>query len=188
MDRVLELYTPDVILDTGGVLLPAGVHRGIGEVREALMKIASERTLRSPRHLDLEVSGDWVLAVSHLDDSEHCCLFRLRDGLIAQIECPPTVEEGRRRLKVGAVGHPDPLWAPLGGKEFLSGHLELEGHGADLCFDGRRMPAALPPEIAACVSSGEAALVFLDDGKLLGWYLPERQLGVDLRDVGEGRD
>ena len=89
VDRVLELYTPDVILDTGGFFLPAGVHRGIGEVREALSKILSEQTIRATRHLDLEVSGDWVLAVAHFDDDfENACLFRLHDGLIAQIEAP----------------------------------------------------------------------------------------------------
>jgi hypothetical protein len=181
---VVELYTPDITMDTNGVIVAAGVHRGRQDVTDALVELASKQPERSLRRLELEENGDWVLALAEFSDGFcHAGLFRLRDCLIAQIETAPNADEGRRALRaLGAGEAAEPLWARIGAAEFVVGHMEVASSSAALCLEGRRILTTLPSALVDRVSTGDPVLAYLDaEGGLLGWYLPDQQLGVDLR-------
>jgi SnoaL-like domain len=181
---VVKLYAPDVTFDSGGVFLPAGIHRGRRNVGAALVELALHRPVWLVRTLRLEESGNWVLAVADFDDGfQHVGLYRLDDGLIAHVEAHHTEEEGRERLRLLSAGElPEPPWATMGTAEFVAGHLEVASPSAALCIEDRRIVTTVPPELTGRVSTGDPVLVYLDDERgLLGWYLPEQQMGVDLR-------
>ncbi|MFN2616987.1 MAG: nuclear transport factor 2 family protein [Thermoleophilaceae bacterium] len=185
---VVELYAPEVIMDTGGVVVARAVYRGREEVSAALVDLAARRPSRAVRELHLEESGDWVIAIAEFADGLHSAmLFRLRGGLICHIEARPSVEDARRRLRMLTREDLDPpAWAPIGSHDPAPGHLEVGQGEAILCLGDRRIPTMLPAGLDERVSDDEPVLLYLDEeGELLGWYLPEQQLGVDLR-VEEG--
>jgi len=181
---VLELYAPDIRLDAGGGYGLRGICHGREEVADVLLEQASRQPVRSLRNLELEESGDWVLAVADFHDGiRHVSLFQLRDGLVSRIEAAPTADEGRRTLHaLGAGEAHETLWARIGASEFVVGRVDVSATGAALSLDGRRILMTLPAAVVDRVSTGDPVLAYFDDeGGLLGWYLPEQQLGVDLR-------
>lgn len=77
-------------------------------------------------------------------------------------------------------------WAPLGSTVSTAG--EILVRWGDECVlvrlrDGR--PIELPlPAGGLEVAAGEAVMVFFEAGRPVGWYLPDRMVGVDLRRDG----
>ena len=48
-------------------------------------------------------------------------------------------------------------------------------------YDGRAQELPAPDELSDQWKVGDPVLVFFDGRDVLGWYLPESQIGVDLR-------
>jgi hypothetical protein len=100
---------------------------------------------------------------------------RLRDGLISTM----------RVIELGAA---HPPWTPLGPIPSFVGEIVAPwGEGGVLArlYDGRAQELFAPEELAESWEVGDPVLVFFDGPQPLGWYLPKRQVGVDLRALEE---
>lgn len=108
-----------------------------------------------------------------------------------EIECDVAFQgELIRRMAIrerGPPGDAPVLWAPLGSTPSFGG--EIVGHWADEKLlvrlrDGRECELPAPADADGQWNIGDPVIVFFEGPAPLGWYLPERQLGVDLRGVG----
>lgn len=99
--------------------------------------------------------------------------FAVRDGLITRM--------GIRERARGTACRP--VWAPLGPTLSVAGEIVWRGedHLLVKLYNGRAMQFESPKEVTAEWEVGDPVMVFFEGDRPLGWYLPDRQLGVDLR-------
>ena len=94
------------------------------------------------------------------------------------------------RMAVGERGRPadtPATWAPLGSTPSFAG--EIVAHWAEEKLlvrlrDGREVELPSPAEAEGQWEVGDPVLVYFDGKAPLGWYLPDRQFGVDFRVSG----
>jgi SnoaL-like protein len=180
----LALYHPDVHMTSRLNTVTVRTH-GRDEMRRAIVEAMSDN--RRYRHLNTEVvvdEGDRAVLRTTLvvlqGDRPLVAVpvewkIRLRDGLISESHgsAPSAVEQ--------------PIWAPLGctlslGGEILGGW----GDGQVLArlYDGRPIELPAPEELDDEWEVGDELMVFFENEAVVGWYLPDKQRGLDMRDHG----
>jgi hypothetical protein len=181
----IALYHPEVHMTSslGGVTVRT---HGRDELRRALREAMSDN--RRYRHLNTEVvveAGDRAVLQTTLlvlqGDRPLVALpvewtIGLRDGLIAEshgVE-PPSRDQ--------------PHWAPLGSTLTLGGEILVRWGDEQLLarlYDGRPVELLAPEELDDEWDVGDQLMVFYEDEAVVGWYLPDKQLGLDLRDPSD---
>ena len=185
LDECLEFYHPDVHMTWSGNGVTVRTH-GRAELRRVLLESMSDN--RRYRHLNPEVmldepdravvrttlltlQGDHPLVAGLVDWTTV-----LREGLIAESHGAESPLKNQ------------PIWAPLGstysvGAEILSpwGETQLLVR----LYDGRPLELPAPEELDDAWDVGDQVMVFLENETVLGWYMPDKQLGIDLSDPGD---
>jgi hypothetical protein len=100
----------------------------------------------------------------------------VRDGLISENHgaAPPPEDQ--------------PNWAPLGSTLSLGGEILARWGDEQLLarlYDGRPIELPAPEELDEVWEVGDALMVFFDNEAVVGWYLPDKQIGIDLREPGD---
>ena len=109
-----------------------------------------------------------------LTEAEVETAFEFRDGLIRRM----AIEERGRPTETPAT------WAPLGSTPAFAGEIVGRWGEEKLLVrlrDGREVELPCPPEAEGQWEIGDSVLVYFDGTAPLGWYLPDRQFGVDYR-------
>lgn len=180
VDRCLDRYAEDT--DLTGSLMGISVRtHGREELRAAI--ISSIRAGTRHRHLELEVvtdDPDRIVVrgtfVSLVGDTPLIAVpaewdVRLRDGLIST-------------MRVIELDPARPAWTPLGPIPGFAGEVVASWGDNGLLArldDGRAQELPTPDELSDQWEVGDPVLVFFDGRDVLGWYLPLRLIGVDLR-------
>ena len=180
----LSLYHPEVHMTSCLNTVTVRTH-GRDEMRRAVVEAMSDN--RRYRHLNTEVvvdEGDRAVLRTTLvvlqGDRPLVAVpvewkIRLRDGLISE----------SHGSALPAVKHP--IWAPLGSTLSLGGEV-LGGWGDGLLLarlrDGRPLELPAPEELDDEWEVGDELMVFFENEAVVGWYLPDRQRGLDMRDRG----
>jgi hypothetical protein len=102
--------------------------------------------------------------------------IELRDGVISESHVAALPSED----------HPN--WAPLGSTLSLGGEILARWGDKQVLarlYDGRPLELPAPEELDDEWDVGDQVMVFFDNEAVVGWYLPEKQLGVDLREPGD---
>ena len=162
---------------------------GIGELRTATENLISSGVSYSHR--------DWRVVSERSDRvvTHYVRVLRKQGAAHLEVEVESEVAfEGDliRRMAVKERAEPGDRpapWAPLGSTPSSAG--EIVAHWADEKLlvrlrDGRETEVPLPADADGLWDIGDPVIVFFDGAALLGWYLPERQFGVDLRGSGDG--
>ena len=100
----------------------------------------------------------------------------LRDGLISEshITAPPPEDQ--------------PNWAPLGSTLSFGGEILARWGDEQLLarlYDGRPIELPAPEELDDEWDVGDQIMVFFENEAVVGWYLPDKQVGLDLRYRGD---
>jgi hypothetical protein len=185
LEERIALYHPEVHMTSSLAGITVRVH-GRDELRRVTDELMSDN--RRYRNLNTEVvvdegdravlrttllvlQGDRPLVAIPLEWK-----VRLRDGLIAESHIVPAPPEDQ------------PNWAPLGSTLTLGGEI-LARWGDDRLlarlYDGRPMELPAPEELDDEWDVGDQLMVFFENEVVVGWYLPDKQRGVDLRDQGD---
>lgn len=181
----IALYHPEVHMTSASIGITVRTH-GRDELRRALSEAMSDN--RRYRHLNTEVvvdegdravlrttvlvlQGDRPLIATPVDWK-----IRLRDGLISESHgaAPPPRDQ--------------PHWAPLGSTLSLGGEILARWGDEQLLarlYDGRPVELPAPADLDAQWEVGDPLMVFFENEAVVGWYLPDRQRGVDMRDPGD---
>jgi ketosteroid isomerase-like protein len=193
----VELWQPDAVLlksrppgSDVDVIGTAPCYRG---VRGVLGFLADARASWEEFHVvidEIRDLGGRVLVLATLvgqlrgegpAEIETSFLAEVRDGKIASLEA----HLGHDALDAAAAV-PTPMgpeWARLGSRLQVPATVLIGGASVVLGVgEGWEIEAPVTQEVSEHASPGASALVFFhDDGRLAGWYLPDRQLGIDLR-------
>jgi hypothetical protein len=184
LDECMALYHPDVHMTSALNTVTVRTH-GRHELSRAMAEAMGDD--RRYLHLNTEVvvdehdravlrtnlvvlQGDRPLVALPVEWK-----MRLRDGLISESHgsAPPAVDE--------------PSWAPLGSTLSLAGEI-LGGWGDGLLLgrlhDGRPIELPAPEELDDEWEVGDQLMVFFENEAVVGWYLPDKQLGLYMRDRG----
>jgi hypothetical protein len=81
-----------------------------------------------------------------------------------------------------------PKWTPLGSTYSLGGEILARWGDEQLLarlYDGRPLELPAPEELDDEWVVGDPLMVFFENEAVVGWYLPDMQLRVDLRDPGD---
>lgn len=100
----------------------------------------------------------------------------LRDGLISESHIAPAPPADL------------PNWAPLGSTLSLGGEILARWGNEHLLarlYDGRPIELPAPEGLDHEWDVGDQLMVFFENEDVVGWYLPDKQLGFDLRDPGD---
>jgi SnoaL-like protein len=180
----IALYHRDVHMTSSLNGITVRTH-GRDELRRVIVEAMSDN--RRYRHLNTEVvvdEGERALLRTTLlvlqGDRPLVAVpvqwrIRLRDGLISEshgAESPPEDQ---------------PNWAPLGSTYSLGGEiLGPWGDGQLLArlYDGRPLELPAPEELDDEWEVGAQLMVFFVNEAVVGWYLPDKQLGVDFSNLG----
>jgi hypothetical protein len=180
----IALYHPDVHMTSSLNGITVRTH-GRDELRRVIVEAMSDN--RRYRHLNLEVVVDEgnraVLRTTLLvlqGDRPLVAVpvqwrIRLRDGLISESHGAESAAEDQ------------PNWAPLGSTYSLGG--EILGRWGDeqllaRLYDGRPIELPAPEELDDEWEVGDQLMVFFVTEAVVGWYLPDKQLGIDFSDLG----
>jgi hypothetical protein len=179
----IALYHPDVHMTSSLNGITVRTH-GRDELRRVIVEAMSDN--RRYRHLNTEVV---------VDEAERALLrttllvlqgdrplvavpvqwrIRLRDGLISESHGAESPAEDQ------------PNWAPLGSTYSLGG--EIGGRWGDELRlarrdAGRPLELPAPEELDDEWEVGDQLMVFFVDEAVVGWYLPDKQLGIDFSDL-----
>jgi SnoaL-like domain len=181
----VALYHPEIHMTTSLSGITVRTH-GRGELRRVIVEAMSDN--RRYRHLNPEVIVDEddqaVLRTTLLvlQGDRPLVGFPLewtvgvRDGLISESHgaAPPPADQ--------------PNWAPLGSTLSLGGEILARWGDEQLLarlYDGRPIELPAPEELDDQWDVGDPLMVFFENEAVVGWYLPEKQLGVDLRNPGD---
>ena len=181
LDECLGHYHPNVHMTSSLKTVTVRTH-GRVQLRRAFVEAMNDN--RRYRHLNTEVvvdegdraalrttlvvlQGDRPLVAVPVEWK-----IRLRDGLISESHgsAPPAVEH--------------PIWAPLGSTLSHAGEiLGRWGDGQFLArlYDGRPIELPAPDELDEW-EVGDELMVFFEDEAVVGWYLPDKQHGFDMRE------
>jgi hypothetical protein len=181
----IALYHPEVHMTSSLAGITVRIH-GRDELRRVTDELMSDN--RRYRNLNTEVvvdegdrallrttllvlQGDRPLIAAPLEWK-----IGLRDGLISEshIAAPPPAEE--------------PNWAPLGSTLSLGGEILARWGEEQLLarlYDGRPIELPAPEELDDEWDVGDQLMVFFENEVVVGWYLPDKQLGLDLRHRGD---
>jgi ketosteroid isomerase-like protein len=169
VEGLLALYHPDVeVGDAGSVRPPAHTYVGIERVREYLREIVAEGANVRVEDLELIEADGRVIVNGRVPAADIAMRWRFdfEDDLIARV-VPLEAD-----------------WAVLGGRDFTLGQVvERSGSGrVELRFsDGRSLIAPIAAALEPWAAVQEPVLAYFDGDRLAGWYLPDHQLGMDLR-------
>jgi ketosteroid isomerase-like protein len=169
VEGLLALYHPDVeVGDAGSVRPPAHTYVGIERVREYLREIVAEGANVRVEDLELIEADGRVIVNGRVPAADIAMRWRFdfEDDLIARVV--PLEADG----------------AVLGGRDFTLGQVvERSGSGrVELRFsDGRSLIAPIAAALEPWAAVQEPVLAYFDGDRLAGWYLPDHQLGMDLR-------
>jgi len=168
--NLVALYHPDVEIRVTGVLHPpAQTYAGVECVRGYLQGLVDEGKNCRVEGLELvEIGHDvlaqgWMAAPANLDMRWH---FDFEGDLIARV--------------IPLEGD----WAVLGGRGFAVGQVAAapgSGRVELRLSDGRSLIAPIAGALEPRVAVHDPVLAYFDGHRLAGWYLPDRQLGMDLR-------
>jgi hypothetical protein len=160
---------------------------GLGELRAVVENVLAAGLSYESRDIQV-VSEAQSRVVTHYTG------VMFHDGTVlteAAAEVDFTFEgELIRRMIAGDLGRPADAgvaWAALGSRPSLTGEIVAHRSNTDLLVrlrDGREVELPSPVEAQGQWAVGDALLVYYDGAVPVGWYLPERQFGVDLRRVG----
>jgi hypothetical protein len=181
----IALYHPDVHMTSSLNGITVRTH-GRDELRRVIVEAMSDN--RRYRHLNTEVVVDeaerallrTTLLVLQGDRSLVAVpvqwRIRLRDGLISESHGAESPAEDQ------------PNWAPLGSTYSLGG--EILGRWGDeqllaRLYDGRPLELPAPEELDDEWEVGDQLMVFFVDEAVVGWYLPDKQLGIDFSDLSD---
>jgi len=177
----IALYHPEVHMSSSLNGITVRTH-GRDELRRVIVEAMSDN--RRYRHLSTEVvvdeddravlrttllvlQGDRPLVAVPVEWK-----MRLRDGLISE-------SHGSERRP---EDHPN--WAPLGSTYSLGGEILARWGDQQLLarlYDGRPLELPAPEELDDEWEVGNPLMVFFENETVVGWYLPDKQFGVDLR-------
>jgi ketosteroid isomerase-like protein len=170
VDALMALYHPRAeVRVTGALQPPARTYAGIEPVRSYLREVVVNGRNCRVDDLELLEMGDTVIASGRMAEPAHLEMrwqFDFEDDLIARV--------------IPLEGD----WAVLGGREFIPGQVGAEplaGRVELRLGDGRSLLAPIAPVLEHCAGVHDPVLAYFDEGRLSGWYLPERRLGMDLR-------
>lgn len=180
----IALYHPDVHMTSSlnGITVRT---QGRDELRRVIVEAMSDN--RRYRHLNTDVvvdEGERALLRTTLlvlqGDRPLVAVpvqwrIRLRDGLISESHGAESPAEDQ------------PNWAPLGSTYSLGG--EILGRWGDeqllaRLYDGRPLELPAPEEVDDEWEVGDQLMVFFENEGVVGWYLPDKQLGIDFSDLG----
>jgi ketosteroid isomerase-like protein len=196
VDALLEVLSPDVVLEPSSTEFTGkALHQGREGVRRAFEDMHA-------REIEIEVepseyrsgANDQVLVVGSLtvrrNGSEDAstrllaAVYRVADGLIVSGRAFATVDAALETFE----GQPR-SWPSLSDDEGVREEAgAVIGRWADdrvliQLTGGETIEAPVPEEIAERFDVGSPVLAYFDpEGRLLGWYLVDQQLGVDMRD------
>jgi hypothetical protein len=180
----IELYHPQVHMTSSLTEVTVRVH-GRDELRRVTAELMSDnlryRNLNTEVVVDegnravlrttlLVLQGDRPLVALPLE-----WRIRLRDGLISESHIAPPPEDQRN-------------WAPLGSTLALGGEILARWGDEQFLarlYDGRPLELPAPEELDDAWEVGDPLMVFFENEAVLGWYLPDKQLGLDLRHPGD---
>jgi SnoaL-like domain len=180
----ISLYHPDVHMTSSVNGITVRTH-GRSELRRVIVEAMGDN--RRYRHLNTEVvvdEGDRAVLRTTLvvlqGDRPLVAVsvewrIRLRDGLISESHGSESPAEDQ------------PNWAPLGSTYSLGG--EIVGRWGDehvlaRLYDGRPLELAAPQEFDDAWEVGDQLMVFFVNEAVVGWYLPDKQRGIDFSDLG----
>jgi hypothetical protein len=181
----IALYHPEVHMTSSLAGITVRVH-GRDELRRVTDELMSDN--RRYRNLNTEVvvdegdravlrttllmlQGDRPLIAVPLEWK-----IGLRDGLISESHIAPVPPEDQ------------PNWAPLGSTLSLGGEILARWGDEQLLarlYDGRPIELPAPEELDGKWDVGDQLMVFFENEAVVGWYLPDKQLGADLRHRGD---
>jgi hypothetical protein len=181
----MALYHPDVHMTSSLAGVTVRVH-GRDELRRVTDELLSDN--RRYRNLNTEVlvdEGDRAVLRTTLvmlqDDRPLIAVpiewkIALRGGLISEshVAAPPLEDQTN--------------WAPLGSTLSLGGEILARWGDKQLLarlYDGRPLELPAPNELDGEWDVGDQLMVFFENEAVVGWYLPDKQLGLDLRDSGD---
>ena len=159
---------------------------GVGELRAALENLFAGGLSYECRDIQV-VSEEQDRVVTHYTRAG------LQDGIPlaeAEVEAEFAFEgELIVRMAAGERGRPAEIpvaWAALGSTPSFAGEIVAHWAEEELLVrlrDGREVELPSPPEAQGQWEVGGPVLVYFDGKAPLGWYLPDRQFGVDFREV-----
>jgi hypothetical protein len=100
----------------------------------------------------------------------------VRDGLISESHGAASPLEDQ------------PTWAPLGSTLSLGGEIVARWGDEQFLarlYGGRPIELPAPEELDDQWDVGDQLMVFFENEAVVGWYLPDKQVGVDLRHRGD---
>jgi hypothetical protein len=181
----VALYHPEIHMTTSLTGITVRTH-GRDELRRVIVEAMSDD--RRYRHLNPEVVVD--------EDDRALLLTTLlvlqgdRPLVAFPLEWKVGVRDGLISESHGAAPPPQvhPNWAPLGSTLSLGGEILARwGDGQLLArlYDGRPIELPAPEELDGEWEVGDPLMVFFENNAVVGWYLPDKQRGVDLRHGGD---
>ena len=185
LDERMALYHPEVDMTSFVAGVTVRVH-GKDELRRVTVELLSDN--RRYQNLNTEVvvdEGDRAVLRTTLvmlqDDRPLVALpiewrIELRDGLISESHVVALLPEDQ------------PNWAPLGSTLSFGGEILARWGDEQILvrlYDGRPLELPAPEQLDDKWDVGDQLMVFFDGEAVVGWYLPDRQLGLDLRDQGD---
>jgi ketosteroid isomerase-like protein len=196
IDALLQVLSPDVVLEPSSTEFTGGVlHHGREGVRQAYQDMHAggvqlelgPSEYRPGKNDQVLVLGS--LSVRRTGSSDwstrpFAAVFRVENGLIVSARAFATVDAALE----GFEGRPR-SWPSLSDDEGVREEAgALIGRWAEdrvliQLTGGETIEAPLPEDVAARFDVGSPVLAYFDpEGRLLGWYLVDQQLGVDMRD------
>jgi hypothetical protein len=181
----VALYHPEIHMTTSLSGITVRTH-GRDELRRVIVEAMSDN--RRYRHLNPEVIVDEddraVLRTPLL------VLQGDRPLIGFPLEWKVGVRDGLISESHGAAERPEdqPTWAPLGSTLSLGGEILVrwgEEQFLARLYDGRPIELPAPGELEDEWDVGDQLMVFFENEAVVGWYLPDKQLGLDLRDPGD---
>ena len=176
LEECLSLYHPDVQMTSSlnGITVRT---QGRGELRRVIREAMSDS--RRYRHMNTQVVSDRALLRTTLLVSQGD-----RPLVAVPIEWRIAVRDALIVESHGleAPSQDQPNWAPLGSTYSLGGEvLARWGSGQLLVrlYDGRPVELPGPAELEGDWEVGDQVMVFYVKETVAGWYLPDKQLGVD---------
>jgi hypothetical protein len=185
LDERIALYHPEVHMTSCVAGITVRIH-GRDELHRVTAELMSDN--RRYRNLNTEVlvdEGDRaVLRTTLLALQDERPLLTaplewkvaLRDGLISESHLAATPPEDQHN------------WAPLGSTLSHGGEILARWDDGQLLarlYDGRSIELPAPEELDHGWEVGDPIMVFFEKEDVVGWYLPDTQLGLDLRGSGD---
>jgi hypothetical protein len=181
----IALHHPEINMTTSLSGITVRTH-GRDELRRVIVEAMSDN--RRYRHLNPEVIVDEddraVLRTPLL------VLQGDRPLIGLPLEWRVGVRDGLISESHGAAEAPEdqPTWAPLGSTLSLGGEILARWGDEQFLarlYDGRPIELPAPEEFEDEWDVGDQLMVFFENEAVVGWYLPDKQLGLDLRDPGD---